>query len=146
MKNVFKISVKTVCSIFLFVIFNGQAQEATSTDNTAKTYAIAGTVLEDDSFPLEGVNIILKDSKEGVVTNENGKFKFTRKLALGDVLVFSFIGFQPQEYVISADDMANQNIAISFDSSNITLMGALEVDGVYHSKRNIFQKFVGLFK
>lgn len=142
MKNVSSISVKTLCFIFLFAIFGIQAQE---TNNTT-TYEVAGTVVEDEVLPLEGVNVILKNSKEGVVTDMNGKFRFTRKLALGDVLVFSFIGFKPQEYVISANDIANQNIAISFDPSDITLLGAVEVDGVYESKRNIFQKFFGIFK
>ena len=142
MKNVSSNSVKTLCFIFLFAIFSMQAQE---TNNTT-TYEVAGTVVEDDALPLEGVNVILKNSKEGVVTDVNGKFKFTRKLALGDVLIFSFIGFKPQEYVISANDIANQNIAISFDTSDITLMGAVQVDGVYQSKRNIFQKFIELFK
>lgn len=146
MKNVSSISVKIFCLIFLCATFSLQAQDLNNTSVDAKSYDAAGTVLEDDSIPLEGVNVVLKGSNEGVVTDKNGKFKFTRKLSLNDVLIFSFIGYNPKEYVISADDLDNQNINISFDQSNISLMGAVEIDGIYKSKRNIFQKFIGLFK
>ena len=146
MKNVSSISVKTFCFIFLCAICSIQAQDANNNSTSAETYAVAGTVLEDETIPLEGVNVVLKGSNEGVVTSVNGKFKFTKKLAIGDVLIFSYIGYQSQEYIINDSDITNQNISISFDSSDITLMGAVEVDGVYKSKKNIFQKFVGLFK
>jgi len=140
MKNVCSISVKNFCFLFLFAMFNLQAQE------TDQSYAVKGTVLEQGSMPLGGVNVVLKGTKEGVVTDMDGKFEFTQKLEADDVLVFSYIGYNPQEYTVVADESENQSIEITFDLSNISLMGAVEVDGVYKSKRNIFQKLVGLFK
>lgn len=140
MKNVSSISVKSFCLLFLFAIFNLQAQETTS------SYTVTGTVLEQGSMPLGGVNVVLKGTKEGVVTDMDGKFEFARPLEVDDVLIFSYIGYNPKEYAVVANESDTLDITITFDLSNISLMGAVEVDGVYKSKRNIFQKFAGLFK
>lgn len=145
MKNVSSISVRTLCLIFVFALSSLQAQE-TKNLNSVEDQAVKGIVFEEGNFPLEGVNVVLKGSNEGVVTNEKGEFKFPRKLKVDDVLIFSYIGFNPQEYVVGADATENSAITINFDASNLSLMGAVEVDGVYESKRNIFQKFIGLFK
>jgi len=163
MKNVSSISVKSLCFIFLFALCNVHAQEvaglnavaqkelskAPKTDNaivTAQSYTVKGIVVDHDNLPLGGVNVVLKGTKVGVVTDLDGKFEFPRKLDVDNVLVFSYIGYNPQEYVIVASGSETLDITITFDLSNISLMGAVEVEGVYKSKRNIFQKFAGLFK
>jgi len=144
MKNVFRISVKSLCFIFLFTAFTINAQESSKT-KTSENYSVKGVVSEKD-FPLENVNVVLKGANEGVVTDAKGKFQFSRKLNIGDVLVFSYIGYSPQEYKVVSDSSKNTNIQIIFDPSDIALLGAVEVDGAYSSKRNIFQKFADLFR
>ena len=139
MKNVFKISVKSLCLIFLFITYSFNAQEAN------KTYTVKGVVVEKDT-PLESVNVVLKGANEGVVTDAEGKFEFSRKLKIDDVLLFSYIGYSPKEYRVVSDISKNMNIKIVFDPSEISLLGAVEVDGTHRSKRNIFQKFTDLFK
>ena len=145
MKNVFQISAKnSLCLILMFVTYNFSAQEANKT-NTKQNYTIKGIVVEKD-FPLENVNVVLKGSNEGVVTNSEGKFEFSRKLNTDDVLIFSYIGYSSQEYIVVDDAYKNMNVNIIFDPSDIALLGALKVDGTYSSKRNIFQKFIDLFR
>ena len=146
MKNVCRISVKSLCLVFVFALSSMQAQETKNLNSVIEDQAVKGIVFEEGDLPLEGVNVVLKGSKEGVVTNEKGEFEFPRKLKVDDILIFSYIGFNPQEYVVGADATKNSAITINFDLSNLSLMGAVEVDGVYESKRNIFQKFIGLFK
>jgi len=90
--------------------------------------------------------VVLKGTKEGVVTYFNGEFEFPRQLNIDDVLIFSYIGYNPQEYIVVADASKNEAVEITFDLSDISLLGAVEVEGVYISKQNIFQKFIGLFK
>ena len=109
-------------------------------------YTVSGTVIDEENLPLAGVNVILKGSKEGVVTDLDGKFEFPRALNADEVLVFSYIGYNPQEYKVVADASKNTDIKNTFDLSDISLMGAVEVEGVYESKQNILQKFIGLFK
>ncbi|MFK7814460.1 MAG: carboxypeptidase-like regulatory domain-containing protein [Maribacter sp.] len=109
-------------------------------------YTVAGTVIDEENLPLAGVNVVLKGTNEGIMTDIDGKFEFPRQLDVDDVLIFSYIGYNPQEYKVVADASKNMAINITFDLSNISLMGAVEVEGVYESKQNIFQKFIGLFK
>lgn len=109
-------------------------------------YTVSGTVIDEDNLPLAGVNVVLKETSEGIVTDLDGKFEFPRQLDVNDVLIFSYIGYNPQEYTVVADASINRDIKIIFNFSDISLMGAVEVEGVYKSKQNIFQKFVGLFK
>lgn len=115
-------------------------------DIVFEKHTISGTVLDQDDIPLAGVNVVLKGSTEGVVTDLDGKFEFPRPLDVNDVLIFSYIGYNPQEYVVPENKNETIEITIVFDLSNISLMGAVEVKGVYSSKRSIFQKFIGLFK
>ncbi|TMM58149.1 hypothetical protein FEE95_01600 [Maribacter algarum] len=115
-------------------------------DIAIEQYTVKGTVVDEENLPLAGVNVVLKGTRMGVVTDLDGKFEFPRALDIDDVLIFSYIGYNPKEYTVVADTFANENIKITFDLSDISLMGAVEVEGVYRSKQNIFKKFIGLFK
>jgi len=115
-------------------------------DIAVEQYTVSGIVVDEDNLPLGGVNVVLKGTKEGVVTDLDGKFEFTRLLDVDAVLIFSYIGYNPQEYTVVADVSKNVDIKITFDLSDVELMGAVEVEGLYTSKQNIFQKFIGLFK
>ncbi len=127
--------------LVLFTVSNAQAQEA----QTNKEYIVQGTVLDEDNMPLPGVNVIIKGTKTGVVTDIDGKFKFSA-LKANTKLVFSYIGYDSKLYTIPKSNSDTVKVDISFDAADIELMGAVAVNGVYKTKRNIFQKFVGLFK
>ena len=156
MKNVFKISIKSFSLFLLLTQFTMQAQETASVDITPqktekkiielKKYTIKGTVIDDENNPLSDVNVVLKGSREGTVTDENGAFEFPKQLEVNDVLVFSYIGFSPQEYRVQENTSETITISITFDFSKIDLLGEVEVDGAYTSKCNIFQKFFDLFR
>lgn len=159
------LAVMSFSLLALCAVPNLQAQEVASNEKPVQTelsvvmgesmimgkiaveqYTVSGTVIDEENLPLAGVNVVLKGTREGVVTDLDGKFKFLRPLDVHDVLIFSYIGYNPQEYTVVADPLKNEAIKITFDLSSISLMGAVEVEGVYESKQNIFQKFIGLFK
>ncbi|CAM3942927.1 MULTISPECIES: TonB-dependent receptor [Flavobacterium] len=56
---------------------------------------VTGSVSDEFGEPLVGVNVIEKNTKNGVVSDFNGKFKITANL--GTTLVFSYIGFNTLE-------------------------------------------------
>ncbi|MDG5490276.1 carboxypeptidase-like regulatory domain-containing protein [Psychroserpens sp. SPM9] len=89
--------------------------------------------VSDDKGALPGVNIVLKGSKVGVVTDENGAFTFPRALSAGDVLVFSFLGYEKQEVKIDADTTF---INLILTSDLVEIMGAPNTDKPYKSKRS----------
>lgn len=112
----------------------------------AQKYTIKGTVLDEENLPLAGVNVVLKGTAEGVQTDFDGKFEFPRALEIDDILVFSYIGYEKKEYTVVMGQSETIDITITFDMTDIELMGEIVVGGAYKTKRNIFQKFIGLFK
>lgn len=68
----------------------------------AQQFNMGGTVYDENGETLPGVSIYLKDQAiVGTATDINGKFQI--KASKGDVLVFSFIGFENKEYLVNAE-------------------------------------------
>jgi TonB-linked SusC/RagA family outer membrane protein len=70
--------------------------------DTARGYVISGTVMDESGEPLPGVNIVIKDGARGTISDTDGRFKL-EGTALGDTVVFSFIGFKNHEMVVKED-------------------------------------------
>jgi TonB-dependent starch-binding outer membrane protein SusC len=65
--------------------------------------------------PLPGVSIVIKGTTNGTVTDADGKYKIDAKE--GSVLVFSFIGYIPQEVTLTAQ--TNVDVEMSEDISSL---------------------------
>ncbi len=77
-----------VLALFAVVLSFGFAQ--------AQDRTISGKVSSsEDQSTIPGVNVIVKGSANGAITDVNGEYKITVKSS--DVLVFSFVGFISQE-------------------------------------------------
>ena len=63
-----------------------------------KAVTISGTVTDEDGATLPGVSIQVKGTTFGTVTDVNGQY--TISVQEGDILLFSFIGFQSQEIAV----------------------------------------------
>lgn len=64
----------------------------------AQTRQVTGTVLSvTDKTPLPGVSVIIKGTTTGTSTDTNGKFTLPVAAGNDQVLIFSFIGFEPTE-------------------------------------------------
>ena len=61
---------------------------------------VTGTVLDENSVSIPGVNIIEKGTTNGTTTDVDGKFAI-EVAGENSVLVFSFIGYEPQEVMIN---------------------------------------------
>lgn len=97
-------------------------------------YLVKGVVKsKDDGLPMAGVNIYVKGGTEGTVSDSDGQFVFPRRLKEGEVLIFSFIGFETMEYVVKKD--AVETIELTMGLS-CTVLGEVAVDEVYHSKKS----------
>jgi hypothetical protein len=70
-------------SLFLFA-FAGSAQ----------TVQVKGLVGDSTGAPLQGVSVIVRDSKKGTQTDSKGNFSITVTSSTGKIsLVFSYTGF-----------------------------------------------------
>lgn len=67
---------------------------------------ITGTVVDKDKLPLPGVNIWLKNSTVGVMTDIDGKYSITIDV-VGGALEFSFVGMTSQTIAIGDQDVIN---------------------------------------
>ena len=65
----------------------------------AAAHKVSGVVTDDSGEPLIGVSVLLKGTQQGVSTNFDGEF--TINAADGDVLKFTYIGYQPQEITVN---------------------------------------------
>lgn len=67
----------------------------------AQSRKITGTVTSaDDGQPLPGVSVALQGTKQGVLTDGDGKF--TLNASTGQVLVFTYVGFTAQQIAVPA--------------------------------------------
>ncbi|MBO0343033.1 MAG: TonB-dependent receptor [Allomuricauda sp.] len=92
---------------FLFVLlvsFTGMAQEVT------------GTVYDDQNVPLPGASVQVKGSQTGAITDFDGNY--TIEANTGDILVFSYVGFNTLEATVTGNTL------------NVTLQAGLELENV----------------
>ncbi|WPV65175.1 TonB-dependent receptor [Chitinophaga sp. LS1] len=71
----------------------------------AATVTISGVVTDESNMPIPGVSIHEKTSKVNTTTDVDGKYSI--KVNIGDVLVFNFIGFAPQEVPVTSENILN---------------------------------------
>ena len=91
-----------------------------------------GGIVSDEDGPLPGVNVYLKGrATVGVLTDIDGKFKI--KAQKGEVIVFSFIGYQTVEFLVDKQD---EKIEVTMYSS-ATELEEVVVTGLGSTQRKI---------
>lgn len=88
-----------------------------STILSAQTYTISGKVTDSEGSPLPGVNVVIKGTTRGVVTDLNGKFSIESN-AEKVSLVFSYIGYLTEEVEITPD-RTNIEITLTEDFTRL---------------------------
>ncbi|WP_165963681.1 SusC/RagA family TonB-linked outer membrane protein [Hymenobacter radiodurans] len=71
--------------------------------------SISGRVVAADGTGLPGVNVVVKGSSTGAATDAEGRF--TVAAAPGSTLVFSFVGYAPQEVAVGNQSTINVTLA-----------------------------------
>src|SRR5690606_11095525 len=97
----------------------------------SQTKTITGTV-SDNTGPMPGVNVLVKGTTNGVVTNFDGEFSI-ENVSDTDVLVFSYIGFVTQE--ITAGSQNSVNVVLQEDTQ--ALDEVIVVGYGTHKKSNV---------
>jgi hypothetical protein len=116
--------VMLIIALCTFVTAKSQAQ------SNAASQIVSGIVRSsDDNTTLPGTSIQLKGSSEGTISDGTGKFEFPKALKKGDVLVFSFVGFELKEFVVTEN--LNGFIEISLIPTVVEVMGDVATDAIY---------------
>ncbi len=96
-----------ICILCLFPLLAASQQ----------TLNMGGTVYDENGETLPGVSIFLKaQAMVGTVTDVDGVFRI--RASKGDVLVFSYIGYENLEYLV---DAGNENITVTMTPSSIEM-------------------------
>lgn len=84
----------------------------------AQTQAVSGQVKAPTGEGLPGVNVILKGTSVGTVTNAEGKYALAVPASqAGATLTFSFIGYKPQDVVVG--NQATINVTLGEDTKEL---------------------------
>ena len=96
------------------------------------TYTMMGTVYDDTGETMPGVTVYMKNRVSvGTTTDQNGKFSI--RAQRGDMLVFSFVGFEAVEHLVTEQ---NQNLEIRFTTSSVQ-MEEVVISGLGQTTRRI---------
>lgn len=139
----------TFSLLSLISIYSGQAQsilqdKTDSNQDPSKTdskiqkneIVVKGTVIDENGLPLPGVNIIQHGTRNGTQTNFDGEFEFPENLKKGDVLLFSFLGYDTKRLIISNGNIDSKiQMEVNMDPLELVVMGKVATKGVYKSKK-----------
>jgi TonB-linked SusC/RagA family outer membrane protein len=84
---------------------------------------VSGVVTDDKNQPLPGVSINVKGTSIGTATNENGRYALNVPSA-DDTLVFSYIGFAPQQQALAGRTTLNVVLVpVSSNLNDVVVIG-----------------------
>ena len=89
--------------LFLFLLFSIQIW--------AQDKEISGTVVDEDQIPLPGVNVRVKNSNIGTVTDFDGNFNL--EVPINSTLTISYVGFITKTIEVSGQ--SNFDVALETD-------------------------------
>ena len=86
--------------------------------NDERSWTIQGQTLEQSEppLPLPGVNISIKGTQLGTISDMGGYFSLKAKK--GDIIVFSYLGFKNYEYVVSRA-ISNLSVSLTEDIESL---------------------------
>ncbi len=98
-----------------------------------KPAEVKGKVVDATGLPLPAVAIMIKGTKTGFVTDDNGNFSFTLRNPAGAVLVFTFLGMKTLEIPYKGE--STLNIKMEDDANFIN---EVVVTGIFNRDINTF--------
>jgi TonB-linked SusC/RagA family outer membrane protein len=82
----------------------------------AQTKTVSGTVIDESGIPLPGVNVSIKGTNQGVITDFEGKYRLTVSNE-NQVILFSYIGHVTQS--VEVGGKTEINIRMEEDTQNL---------------------------
>lgn len=92
--------------------------------NAQQRHSVSGTVTDEQGEPLPGVSVVVKNTTRGTSTDFDGHYSLD--VSIGEVLVFSYIGFATQEITVAGQKTINVSLkeeAQVLDAVVVTALG-----------------------
>ena len=77
---------------------------------SAQNFEISGTIVDEFNVPIPGVNVIVKNTTNGVASDFDGNYTIS-DVPSGATLVFSYIGYIDQEVIVTNNSRLNITLA-----------------------------------
>ncbi|MEZ4773620.1 MAG: SusC/RagA family TonB-linked outer membrane protein [Bacteroidia bacterium] len=87
---------------------------------------ISGKVSDPDGQPLTGATILVQNTSNGALSDENGAFQISAQK--GDTLFVSYIGYEPQKVAIGAQTVLNIILSENTANAEEVLITALGIE------------------
>ena len=148
--NYMKRSSKAVISLLFACLLLGtptkslalEPTSAVANDTKERNWTIQGQILENSvqPLPIAGVNVLIKGTTIGTISDTNGYFSI--KAQKGDVIVFTYLGFRPYEFVVSRA-ISNLSVSLSEDSEALdeVIITGFSEEKKLNSKSSEFQAY-----
>jgi len=94
---------------------------------------VSGIVLDEFNEPVAFANVIFKDSYEGTITNDDGRF-YMESDATHQTLVVSFIGYEDKEIALS--QKVNYDMKVVMKEATENLQEVVVISGKQSKKNN----------
>jgi len=88
----------------------------------AQTYQASGTISDSDGQPLPGVSVVIKGSAIGTTSDFDGKY--TLKVTKGDVVEFSYVGFEKKAITMSGAQIVNVKLQSGVALDEVVVIGS----------------------
>ncbi|RAJ10164.1 DUF5686 family protein [Arenibacter echinorum] len=79
---------------------------------------VGGILVDESGEPVSFANVLFKDSSEGTITNDNGRFYMESENTYSTLLV-SFIGYETKEITLTAKVSYNMNVVLIESSEQL---------------------------
>lgn len=126
MKTLKKTTLLTLGLFFTIFLLSNSASAQIKVKGVVKGETTNGTEA------LNGANIYLSNKKVATISNKKGEFTFPQELKKGDIIVFSFLGFEKKRVVIDANSTF---LTVTLKEDDNQMLGALGSNKPYKSKR-----------
>jgi TonB-linked SusC/RagA family outer membrane protein len=93
---------------------------------------ITGKITDNNNLPLAGVSVTIKGTNKGTVTNNRGEFMLDAEK--GDVLLVSYIGYDPQELKVGDDKTISLSLVLVNQQMSEVVVTAL---GIKKERRSL---------
>ena len=130
MKNIKQSKLILLKVVFTFLLFTNYIYSQKIEDK-----GIVKGETETKAEPLNGVNIYLSDKSEITTSNKKGEFIFPRTLKIGDVLVFSYLGYLKKEIKITEK---SSNLVVILKEDDNEMLGAVSKSKRFKSKKKAY--------
>jgi iron complex outermembrane receptor protein len=119
--------------VLLFTVLTcivGSTSKAVASTDIDKLGAIKGSVVTNDNKPAVDVTVVIKGTTQGTVTNEYGRFEFSKLKTGNYTLEISLVGYETIAQSVLVEDGKTASLQLQLQLSNKQLEEVIVTTGV----------------